>query len=98
MDINFEKLMTNISKCKSSDETDVRRLLQIVSEIDSRKLTEEESNFIISIPSSVFLQAYSELHKDLKDMSILNDLSFGEYAKENIQNTDVFIDEEEEIY
>lgn len=93
--VDFEKLINNIKIKKSADnQINVRKLLEIVA---SKNNSSQDVEFIKSIGSTVFIQAYLELNKPINDMKIISDMTLCEYAKDNIKNAAVY-DNGDDIY
>lgn len=93
--INFLKLHSSFEKINSlnEDEVKVRKLLELCS--DSSLMTRE---LLESFNSKNFIDAMKELNSGVKSKT-LQDMSFFEYAKENIKNCELLsIQDDEEVY
>lgn len=97
--LNLKDFQSALDKNRSveTSEVNVRKLINLSSESIST-LTEEEINFIKSINSNVFVKAYQELNKPIEKQEMVKDLVVTEYARDNLNTSDYYIDEEEEIY
>lgn len=94
-ELNINRFIAAINNCNnvSTEEVQVRRLLNITSK---ENLSIEDIKFIESINSNIFLVAYKELNqKSIDSMPRVKDMVVYEYAKENIQSTDIYEDEED---
>lgn len=93
---DFQSALEN-SRSVETNEVNIRKLINLLSE--SRfSLSDKEIEFIKSINSNVFLGAYHELNKPIEKQALVKDLVVTEYARDNLNNSDYFISEEEEIY
>ncbi|UYZ38990.1 hypothetical protein OD350_29320 (plasmid) [Clostridium beijerinckii] len=97
MNISISKLVEQVEKKTEINEEDklVRELLEICYLNRNECLIKDLSKY----NSKIFLRVYEELFKkDIDDKIFIKDMICAEYLTENLNASEQYVDEEDEIY
>ncbi|NFO58578.1 hypothetical protein FDB39_17345 [Clostridium botulinum] len=97
MNISINKLVSQIEKTYKINEDDI--LVRELLEICYQNYRTPQFSDLSKFNSTIFIKAYKEIFKtDMEDMKIIKDMISSEYLLENLNSSDIYIYDEDEIY
>ncbi|MBN1040373.1 hypothetical protein DVW12_16960 [Clostridium botulinum] len=97
MNISINKLVSQIEKTSKINEDDI--LVRELLELCYQNYRTPQFSDLSKFNSKIFIKAYKEIFKtNMEDMKIIKDMISSEYLLENLNSSDIYIYDEDEIY